>query len=388
MKKVFIYFIFTLIIFFFSCNLVKAKEVNVYMFYGKGCPHCEEALEYLNDIKDEYELNIIKYEVWYNQENQKIMNEVSDYLDINPTGVPFVIIDNSYIFGYSKGITDDTYRYHIKLASKENFIDKVGIKLGVVKQLTNENKISKVDDSTLYSLQVPLFKDINLKNVSLYFSTIILGLLDGFSMCILWILLFLICLLINTNDKKKILLSLLFIFSSIITYLFILISSYSFENIINYFSFIRVIISLVALVFGSIRLNYFAEQLDEKRCEKKPEFGLRKVFNKKILSIFVILGLILLGISSVLINIYHDSNMMILFNNLLSLNTISGIRRIMFIIVYVLFYILSNVLILLILLFIFRKAKNKFKKYTNLISGVLLLIIGILLLLKPEWLMF
>ena len=92
MKKIFTYLIFVLLSFFSFVTIVNAKKVNVYMFYGKTCPHCEEAMKYLNEIKDKYDLNLITYEVWYSDENKALMNEISDYLDINVTGVPFVII--------------------------------------------------------------------------------------------------------------------------------------------------------------------------------------------------------------------------------------------------------------------------------------------------------
>ena len=132
LKKVLISFILFFSLFTIFLGKVSAKEVNVYMFYGKTCPHCEEALKYLESIKDKYDLNIIKYEVWENKENRKIMDEVAEVIDINVSGVPFCVIDNTGIIGYSVGVTDETYRYHILNASKEDFTDNVGIKLGLI----------------------------------------------------------------------------------------------------------------------------------------------------------------------------------------------------------------------------------------------------------------
>ena len=46
---------------------VNAKEqLNLYLFWGDGCPHCALEKEYLEDLKKEYkELNVIQYEVCY-----------------------------------------------------------------------------------------------------------------------------------------------------------------------------------------------------------------------------------------------------------------------------------------------------------------------------------
>lgn len=142
MKKVLTKIIFILIMLFIFNGKLSAKEVNVYVFFGKTCPRCEEALEYLNKIKNKYDLNIIKYEVWFNENNSQKMKDIANYLDVNPSGVPFVIIDNTPIFGYSTGVTDDVYKYHIKLAKRKNFKDKVGIKLGVVNETLTEDNIT------------------------------------------------------------------------------------------------------------------------------------------------------------------------------------------------------------------------------------------------------
>ena len=187
-KNILFIFIFSLTL-FFSFNIkAYAKEANVYIFYGKTCPHCEEAMKYLDKIKNKYDLNIIKYEVWYDQDNQALMDEIADFLDVNASGVPFVIIDNTPIFGYSSGVTDDTYKYHIKLAKRKNFKDKVGIKLGIVKGSLTEDKITdNSPQKKSYELSIFQDKTIDFENINIYLSSIILGLIDGINPLMLWI---------------------------------------------------------------------------------------------------------------------------------------------------------------------------------------------------------
>ena len=45
LKKILFTFAFLIISIFLFSSRVSAKKVNVYMFYGKTCPHCEEALK-------------------------------------------------------------------------------------------------------------------------------------------------------------------------------------------------------------------------------------------------------------------------------------------------------------------------------------------------------
>lgn len=82
------------------------KKVNVYMFRGEGCPHCEEAIEWFentlnkdNEYSEKYEL--VKYEVWYNEENNELMSEVANELGTEASGVPFIVIGDKYFSGFS-----------------------------------------------------------------------------------------------------------------------------------------------------------------------------------------------------------------------------------------------------------------------------------------------
>ena len=79
------------------------SKVNVYLFRGEGCPHCEEMLEFFDSIEDEfgqyYTMNT--YEVWYNQDNADLMEEVADTLGVKVTGVPFLVIGDQTWNGYA-----------------------------------------------------------------------------------------------------------------------------------------------------------------------------------------------------------------------------------------------------------------------------------------------
>lgn len=225
---------------------ISAKESNVYVFYGKTCPHCEAALEYLNSIKDKYDLNIYKYEVWYDESAQEKLNLVADFLDYNVSGVPFVVINNTPISGYSKGSTDETYRYHIKQSKKKGFVDNVGITLGVV-----EGKIittTKSDNKDNFNYKLPFIGEVDLKGISLPIVSIFLGLIDGFNPCAMWILLFLISTLIGMKDKKRLwILGICFLLTSSLVYLAFMLSYLEFAKMINGVVIARLIIALVEI---------------------------------------------------------------------------------------------------------------------------------------------
>ena len=84
------------------------NKVNIYLFWGNGCPHCEDFLDFLEentDYKDLYTLNT--FEVWYNQDNYNLMNEFATALDEDVTGVPFIVIGNKSFKGFSSSLEEE-----------------------------------------------------------------------------------------------------------------------------------------------------------------------------------------------------------------------------------------------------------------------------------------
>lgn len=392
--KLFLVFIFTFV--FFSIK-VNAKEVNVYMFYGNTCPHCEEALKYLNSIKDKYDLNIYKYEVFDNQDNRNLMSEISGYLDYNAKGVPFAIINNEPISGFSKNITTETYRHHIKQASKDDFVDEVGIKLGIVKE-NIKTTTKKENKDTKMEFKIPIIGKVDLKSISLPLVSIILGLVDGFNPCAMWILLFLISTLIGMKDKRRLwILGITFLVTSSLVYLLFMLSWLSFAKMINGVVIVRTIIALVALIGGALNLNSFAKSLtDDSGCtvvdakKRTKIFAKIRKFTHEKSFIFAILGIMILAASVNLIELACSAGIPVIFTQLLAMNDLNNISYFIYILIYIICFMLDDLIIFIIAVKTMELTgiSTKYSKYSHLIGGILMFIIGILLVLKPEWLMF
>lgn len=92
------------------------KKVNVYFFYGNGCPHCEEAEKFFESIQKEYGeyFTIVDYETWYDTDNADLMQKVAEARQETSDGVPYIIIGDQSWSGY-----DTTYDDEIKNKIKE-----------------------------------------------------------------------------------------------------------------------------------------------------------------------------------------------------------------------------------------------------------------------------
>lgn len=88
-------------------NISYSKEkINIYLFYGEGCPHCEELKKFLNSLgnKEKSYFNIYTFEVWNNSTNQQFMKDSAKSLNKEVSGVPFLIIGNKTFEGYSESM--------------------------------------------------------------------------------------------------------------------------------------------------------------------------------------------------------------------------------------------------------------------------------------------
>ncbi len=86
------------------------NKINIYMFWGDGCPHCEEEWKFLKRIAPKYydKIHVYGFEVWKHEENLAIMEEFKNKLNLSDDiGVPLTIIGDKYFVGYDESYNED-----------------------------------------------------------------------------------------------------------------------------------------------------------------------------------------------------------------------------------------------------------------------------------------
>ncbi len=115
------------------------KKVNVYIFRGSTCSHCFEAIDHFASIyKDEGKyFNVKTYEVWANEDNNELMEEVAKKLGDEVSGVPYIVVGKKSWSGYAASYDEEI----MSTIKSEYNKDK---KNDVVKSLTNESNNSSI----------------------------------------------------------------------------------------------------------------------------------------------------------------------------------------------------------------------------------------------------
>ena len=87
---------------------IKSDDVEIILFYGSGCPHCHDFVKFLNAFDKEYNhINLKAFEVWEDQANSKLMQDVGKEMDVEIRGVPFIIIGKKYYVGYGTSMENE-----------------------------------------------------------------------------------------------------------------------------------------------------------------------------------------------------------------------------------------------------------------------------------------
>lgn len=380
---------------------VNAKEtVNVYLFYGKGCPHCAAEKEYLEEVaKENKNVKIIYYEVWYDENNKKLFEDVREKLEITRTGVPLTIIGETYIVGYSEAVNAKIDRAIDFYTEGEHKDVVTEIKNGTyVKSETDSDEFleqeKKSDEEA--TVKVPLIGSINLKNVSLSTAALILGLIDGFNPCAMWVLLFLISMLIGMKDKKRMwIIGLTFLGSSAFIYMLIMMSWLNLVVSISTSILLRNIVAIVAVGGGLWNLYSFIKHQDSgcsvvDAKKRKSVFERIKKFTKEKSLLLALIGTIALAFSVNIIELACSAGLPLVFTQLLSLNKITGLGAFFYVLLYTLFFLLDDLIVFFGAMRTMEVTgiSTKYSKYSHLIGGILMIMIGLLLIFKPEWLMF
>ena len=201
MKKFIVASILALL-FFVNIPTTQADDnIDLYFFYGDGCPHCEKEEKFLERLKKEKDnINIHYFETWENRDNAKILAQIGQELGISVAGVPMLFISDQAIIGYyNDKITGKQIKDLIARYENEGCSDVVGLITGLKKNSEECVHSCDVDDSECIHncgcqvdlgqnsnnspdiIGVPFFGEINAQKVSLPVLTFLLAAADGFN---------------------------------------------------------------------------------------------------------------------------------------------------------------------------------------------------------------
>lgn len=240
---------------------------------------------------------------------------------------------------------------------------------------------------------LPVLGQIRISDYSLPTLAIILGLVDGFNPCAMWVLVYLIGLVLTLKDRRKIwLLVGTFVLASAILYFLFMSAWLNAFLFVGYFRPVTILVGLVAVGGGAITLRDYIKTKGSLVCPV--DDGSKKKTMNKIeqiifapLTLATIIGIIILAFVVNSIEFVCSSAIPAVFTQVLALHNLPTLQYYVYILLYDLFFMLDDLIIFGLAVFAVTSATslgNKYAKYCKLLGGILLLIIGYILLFAPQ----
>ena len=114
-----------------------------------------------------------------------------------------------------------------------------------------------------------------------------------------------------------------------------------------------------------------------------------KSLNFMLFLLFFTTRVIILAISVNAVELACSSVFPATFAEILAVNNVVGIQKIIYLLIYTLFYMIDDLVVFVIAVATLQLSttSSKYGKYSKVIGGIIMLLVGLLLIFKPEWLM-
>lgn len=245
-------------------------------------------------------------------------------------------------------------------------------------------------------INLPFIGEFDVKSVSLPVLSVVLGAVDGFNPCAMWTLLFLITMLLGMENRTRMwILGSTFILASAVVYFIFMAAWLNLFLFLGLIFWVRAIIGIVAIGVGGYHIKEFIVNKN-KGCKVTGDEKRRRIFDKikritQQKSFWIALGgIIILAFAVNLVELICSLGLPVVFTSTLAISNLPSWQYYLYVIVYIFFFMIDDMIVFIIAMITLQAVgiSTKYSRISNIVGGTILLIIGTLLIIRPEWLMF
>ncbi|WP_051906324.1 glutaredoxin family protein [Methylomarinum vadi] len=356
-------------------GLTGGKAVDLYYFWSRYCPHCREAKPFIESLPKKYAwLNVHSYDLVGNRANQQRYLTMAEQLGQQAKSVPAFIYCGQMMVGFDRA-------------------DSTGQQLEK-KLLECYRQHSRPLTELPQQFTLPGLGQVHYQDFSLPVFTLIIAALDAFNPCAFFVLFFLLSLMVHHRSRIRMLtVGTTFVACSGIMYFLFMAAWLNLFLITEELMFITAIAGLVAFTFGLINIKdfFFFQQgvsLSLSDSAKNKLFARIRSLSQTGSWPTMILATLVLAVAANSYELLCTAGLPMVFTRVLTLNELNVTQYYL----YLFFYNLIYVIPLLMIVFVFtmtlgsKKLSEQEGRLLKLLSGSMMLGLGTILLLKPEWL--
>ena len=402
-----------MIILFFVISMVgtlssAVDKVKIEYFGRKDCKNCANLEKFLTELSNKRkDFEYIEYKIDENGENKKFFDEVTTKLKL-VKGTPIIYLNGHIIQGFNT--PDTTSKEIVKLIDEGKKANSVltleeYVKNGKYENISSNGSVCEGDEvceipgltkdaSRQVIVNIPFInKSVDLTDYSLPLMSLILGTVDGFNPCAMWVLVLFLTALIAVGSKTKMFrVAGLFILAEAVMYYLILNAWLYTWDFVGLDKWVTPIVGIVGIIGGIFFVRNYLKKGDELSCEvtdfkKRAKISnqIREIANKPF-TLLTALGIIGLALSVNVIVSACSVGIRQTYTKILQINNISFWNRQIYTFIYIIGYMIDDIMVFGLALLSVNKLQltTKYSKWVNLFGGILMIILGLILLLKPS----
>jgi len=345
-----------------------SNQAVLEVFVRDGCPHCSEAKKFLSEFSRERpELRIEFRPVDHDEAARDDLMRHFQNAGLGPPGVPTFVFDGRMLVGFASA-------------------ERTGSELAA---LIDGHLISP------QAVETGAFGTLTVSNLGLPLFTLTLGLLDGFNPCAMWVLLFLLSLLVHLHNRKRMaLIAGTFVLISGAVYYAFMAAWLNLFLLVGFSTILRWILGSAALAIAAVNISDFIRP--GKGFSLSIPDSLKPDLYARMRSILGANSLLpsLAGVATlaVLVNFIEllcTAGIPAVYTAVLTQQGLSPASYYAYLGLYIIGYVADDSLMVTVAVIALssRKLTENTGRWLKLLSGIVMLLLGAVMILRPDWLM-
>jgi len=383
-KLVFVIIVLFLLLSATGFSLAEEKII-IHFFFSPTCHNCANEKPFLEDLKQKYpDVEFKNYNIFEKQSIDLLKEMYQEYdVPAQEQGfVPITFIRDRHFLGFDEEIAFDMENYVLEL-----------IKDNAHPEPPPDNR----------KIILPIIGEISLANLSPLTLAITLGVLDGFNACAMIALGFLLTVLISTGIRQRVfLIGGTFILVSGIVYFLFISAWLNLFLVLEQIQYITLLVGAIIIVFSVFLIKDYFHGVVCKLCEvdsrkdnvfvrfeKKMFAKMQEISQAKTSLPLMLLGVVVVAVGINMVELVCSLGFPLVFTKMLTTYNLSTSSYYSYLGIYILFYMIDDLIIFALAIWTLRitQVSEKYLKAIKLVSGIVLLILGLIILFKPEILM-
>ncbi len=368
-------------------STAEAKEA-IEFYTRDGCPRCQAAYQFLeSEIREHPGMSFVTRDVVRDRDARNRLKELARKAGITAPGVPAFVFQDRVLIGFDPDTTPA--RFRALLDGYESLTPESGtceVQSSECERVSSANK----------SIDLPVIGRVSVDTLGLPVFTIVVGLIDGLNPCAIWVLLFLLAMLANLENRSRMaIIAGTFVVVSGIVYFAFMAAWLTLFVAIGISKPVRFVLAGFAVIVGALNVkDFFA-------FGRGPSLGIpsgakhglynrvRRILRAENLA-GAMAGIVVLAFLVNLVELMCTAGLPALYSAILTGRDIDTWQYYAYLGLYVAAYMVDDAILVTIGVVTLgkRKLQKRGGRWLKLISGLVILTLGVLLLARPQLLGF